>query len=418
VILPQLLEIVSLSGPVEAQVTIPGSKSITNRALFLAALSSGTTTLRGALWSEDTEVMVNCLKALGVKVVVAEDPRESANRTLTVHGTDGIIAPGGPPERPVELFVGNAGTAARFIAALVCLGRGKYRLTGTARMHERPQAALFDALRQLGYSVESAEGKLPAVITGSGPHPGATCRVRIDESSQFASALLLAGQRGAWNILIEGASSEEIPYVRLTEEMTRVFPYGGGTFDVEPDASSASYFWGADWLLRKQVTKRPSNISAANWKEPSLQIDARFPRILRTFPATISRRHDLGDSIMTAIVLAPFADGPKTFVDLGRLRVQECERVQALHTELKKCGAVIVEEGDMLRITPHALHGAEIETYDDHRMAMCFAMLGLVVPGIRIRNPECVRKTFPNFFQKLSQSPPLGLGVAVRGVPS
>jgi len=418
VILPQLIEIFPLPGPIEAQVTVPGSKSITNRALLLAALSSGTTILRGALWSEDTEVMVNCLKALGVRVVVAQDPLESANRTLTVHGTDGIIAPGGPPERPLELFVGSAGTAARFIAALVCLGRGNYRLTGNARMHERPQAALFDALRQLGYSLESADGRLPAVITGSGPNPGATCRVRIDESSQFASALLLAGPRGGWNLIIEGASSEEVPYVRLTEEMIRVFPAGGGTFDVEPDASSASYFWGADWLLRKQATTRPSNIRVANWMESSWQVDARFPRMLQTFPATISRQNELGDSIMTAIVLAPFADSPKIFVDLGRLRVQECERVQALHAELKKCGANIVEEGDTLRITPHGLHGAEIETYDDHRMAMCFALVGLVVPGIRIRNPECVRKTFPNFFQKLSQLPPNGLGATVRGALS
>jgi 3-phosphoshikimate 1-carboxyvinyltransferase len=418
VILPQLIEIFPLSGPIEAQVTVPGSKSITNRALLLAALSSGTTILRGALWSEDTEVMVNCLKTLGVRVVVAEDLLESANRTLTVHGTDGIIAPGGPPERPLELFVGNAGTAARFIAALVCLGRGNYRLTGTARMHERPQAALFDALRQLGYSVESDDGRLPAVVRGSGPHPGATCRVRIDESSQFASALLLAGGQGAWNLIIEGASAEEVPYIHLTEEIIRVFPSAGGTFDVEPDASSASYFCGADWLLRRQATTRPSDIRVANFIEASFQVDARFPRMLRTYPATISRQHDLGDSIMTAIVLAPFADSPKTFVDLGRLRVQECERVQALHTELKKCGANIVEEGDTLRITPHALHGAEIETYDDHRMAMCFALVGLVVPGIRIRNPECVRKTFPNFFQKLSQLPPNGLGATVRGVLS
>jgi len=120
------------------------------------------------------------------------------------------------------------------------------------------------------------------------------------------------------------------------------------------------------------------------------------------------------DSIMTAIVLAPFADSEKSFIDLGRLRLQECDRVRALHTELGKCGATIVEEDDTLRITPGPLHGAEIETYNDHRMAMCFAMLGLVVPGIRIRNPECVRKTFPNFFEKLADSPPHGLGVNIN----
>ena len=147
-------------------------------------------------------------------------------------------------------------------------------------------------------------------------------------------------------------------------------------------------------------------------------MDARFPGVLRSFPERLSRQRDLGDSIMTAIVLAPFAGEPKTFVDLGRLRVQECERVKALHTELRKCGAILTEEGDTLRLVPGHLHGAEIETYDDHRMAMCFAMLGLAVPGIRIRNPECVRKTFPNFFQKLSQPPPQGLGATVRGALS
>jgi 3-phosphoshikimate 1-carboxyvinyltransferase len=187
VILPRLLEIVPLSSPIDAVVSVPGSKSATNRALLLAALSSGTTTLQGALWSEDTEIMVSCLRALNVDVSVAEDPRESGNRTMTVVGRGGSIGPGGSRGNPLELFVGNAGTAARFIAALVCLGQDSYRLSGTARMHERPQGALFSALRQLGYSVESAGEKLPAVIQGAGPRPGAKCRVRIDESSQFAS---------------------------------------------------------------------------------------------------------------------------------------------------------------------------------------------------------------------------------------
>ena len=195
-------------------------------------------------------------------------------------------------------------------------------------------------------------------------------------------------------------------------------PREGGTFVVEPDASSASYFWGVDWLLKRSLRARASEVRVANWMQRSSQIDARFPATIQSFPAKLSRRTDLGDSIMTAIVLAPFAGEPKTFVDLGRLRVQESERVTALRTELKKCGAIVTEEGDSLRIVPGPLHGAEIDTYDDHRMAMCFAMLGLVVEGMRIQNPACVRKTFPNFFQKLSQLPPQGLGVTVRGALS
>ncbi len=403
-ILPQLIELLPLAGPVQAQVTVPGSKSITNRALLLAALSAQPVTLHGALWSDDTEAMAGCLEKLGIPVTLAPDPLETANRTIRVDGRGGTLAAGGTPDKPLELFVGNAGTAARFIAALVCLGEGNYRLSGTPRMHQRPQGALFAALRELGYVVHSQNEKLPAVICGSGPHPGAACRVRIEESSQFASALLLAAARGGWKVTVEGENSEESPYVHLTSEIVQTFPVNGGDFSVEPDASSASYFWGIGWLLRS------SEIRVASGMTASLQVDGRFPETIRRFPATLSRRLDLGDSIMTAIVLAPFADSEKTFVDLGRLRVQECERVRALHTELEKCGGRILEEGDTLRITPGPLHGAEIETYDDHRMAMCFAMLGLVVPGMRIRNPGCVRKTFPDFFEKLAQAPPRGLG--------
>lgn len=412
--LPSWLELLPLSESVQAEVTIPGSKSITNRALVLAAVSSGATTLRGALWSDDTEIMVNCLSRLGIEVSVNADPHEAGNRTMTVEGRGGRIAPGGTSEQPLELFVGNAGTAARFIAALVCLGRGYYRLSGTPRMHERPQRALFAALRELGYAVESANDRLPARIEGLGPRPGARCRVRLDDSSQFASALLLAATRGGWDITLEGSNSEESPYVHLTSEVIAAFPPHGGMFTIEPDASSASYFWGADWILRKNSATRHSKVRVADWVDRSWQIDAQFREVIQVFPDRLSRRHDLGDSIMTAIVLAPFADAPKRFVDLDRLRVQESERVQALRAGLQSCGASVAEQADTLRIVPGPLHGAEIETYGDHRIAMCFAVLGLVVPGIRIRNPDCVRKTFPDFFGKLAQPPPEGLGVKVR----
>jgi 3-phosphoshikimate 1-carboxyvinyltransferase len=189
--LPELIEILPLDQPVHAEITLPGSKSITNRALILAALAEGETVLRGALWSEDTQVMVECLQALGFMIGVEPDPAEPGNRTLTVYGRGGVIPSGGPAHAPLTLHVGNAGTAARFLAAFLCLGRGCYRLEGVPRMHERPQAGLFDALRQLGYQVDSPNQRLPAVIHGAGPKPAA-CRVSIAESSQFASALLLA----------------------------------------------------------------------------------------------------------------------------------------------------------------------------------------------------------------------------------
>ncbi|MCC6231052.1 MAG: 3-phosphoshikimate 1-carboxyvinyltransferase [Verrucomicrobiales bacterium] len=402
--LPPLIEIVPPAAPLRGTITVPGSKSITNRALVLAALSSGVTRVTGALWSEDTQVMVECLGQLGYAVEVGQDPAESANRRLQITGQGGSVPAGGTADRPLELFVGNAGTAARFLAAMVCLGRGWYRLHGVPRMHERPQAELFDALRRLGYRVESVSNRLPVLIEGRGPRPGLV-EVSVRESSQFASALLLSARVGGWDVRVEGDNDEELPYVDMTRHLVRAFPWQGGTFAVEPDASSGSYFWAAG--------ESPGDVTVRDWPDSGWQADAAFPRFL-PLPPRVSRATDLADSIMTAIVLAPFASRAVTFTELGRLRVQECERVVALRTELTKCGARVEEAGDTLTVFPGgALHGAEIETYHDHRMAMCFAVFGLRVPGIRLRDPGCVRKTFPNFFAKLAAPGPEGLGVRI-----
>jgi 3-phosphoshikimate 1-carboxyvinyltransferase len=457
--LPELIEIVPLAQPVQAEITVPGSKSITNRALILAALANGEVTLQGALWSEDTQVMTEALIKLGFKIKIGDDPAEFCNRTITVRGLGGKIPLAGTAEKPLELFVGNAGTAARFLSAFVCLGDGVYRLSGVPRMHERPQAALFSALRELGYVIEAENGndKLPATIYGrrrrgdesqteresqrlltSSPTNG-KCRVSIHQSSQFASALLLSSKIGGWEIQIVGENADESPYVVMTSKLMDVFPWEGGVFQIEPDASSGSYFWAAGWINFKEmfqdfvkskqeqggleqaeVDRKRSLIRVAGWPESHWQIDADFTifvsRSAPGIPVEISRSHDLGDSIMTAITLAPLNGQSVKFTDLGRLRVQECERVVALRTELTNCGAKVIEEGNSLTVypaKPEELHGAEIETYHDHRMAMCFAVLGLKVPGIKIKNPACVKKTFPNFFQKLAAAPPHGLGVTI-----
>ena len=419
--LPELIEIVPLSKPVRAEVTVPGSKSITNRALILAALADGETTLQGALWSEDTQVMVEGLQKLGFAVTVAHDSDEFCNRVITVKGLGGKIPNAGTAaEKPLELFVGNAGTAARFLSALVCLGNGIYRLSGSARMHERPQGALFKALRELGYRVDSSNDRLPAIIHGAGPRMG-KCTVSIEESSQFASGLLLCATVSGWKVKIVGENAEESPYVAMTSKLIGAFPKNGGDFQIEPDASSGGYFYTVGlidfWKKDKTLPFTPfnSDVIVRNWPITSWQIDANFPLIfseLSQNPSddTISRKTDLGDSIMIGIVMSPLLTKPIRFTDLGRLRVQESERVVALRTELTKCGAKVIEDGDTLTIHPSKLHGTEIETYDDHRMAMCFAVLGLKVPGIKIRNPACVKKTFPNFFQKLVAAPPSGLG--------
>jgi 3-phosphoshikimate 1-carboxyvinyltransferase len=412
--LPDLIEIEPISGPVQSNVRVPGSKSITNRALALAALGSGLTVLPGALWSEDTQVMVDCLGRLGFKLTVDLDPEEYSNRTIILRGMGGTIPAAGTRDNPLELFVGNAGTAARFLAAMVCLGRGFYNLTGVERMHQRPQAALFRALRELGYHIQSFNDRLPALIEGAGPKPG-KCRVSLNESSQFASALLLAGQAGGWEVEVVGENAEESPYVAMTATLIEHFKGSAGLFPIEADSSSASYFWAAGWLLKRDPKTVESNVIVQQWPSEFLQVDTWFPkRLAPDLPPQISRQNELGDSIMTAIVIAPFASKPVRFTDLGRLRVQECERVAALRTELGKCGARVHEIGDTLEIFPGPLHGAEIETYNDHRMAMCFATLGLKVPGIKIKNPACVKKTFPDFFEKLAAAPPHGLGATIK----
>ncbi len=490
--LPDLIEIVPLKEPITAEITVPGSKSITNRALILAALANGTVTLKGALWSEDTQVMVDCLRTLGFEIGIDPDPEEFCNRIITLKGLGGRIPNAGTAEKPLELFVGNAGTAARFLSAFVCLGGGGYRLHGIPRMHERPQAALFKALRELGYRVDSPNDKLPAVICGS-PISGSSrreeaqseirsaecevgnedqslltsaatprnCSVSIAESSQFASALLLCAEIAGWGIEITEANDDEMPYVHMTREMVKVFPMNGGEFQIEPDASSGSYFWAAAWLLDiaaietfaatasrtkpspqtrvfgtaflvmhgtsgRQVTITDEGVSpirVKDWPNSGWQIDAEFPQFF-PLPDEVSREGQLGDSIMMSIVLATDLGAACSkderhkwlrFIDLGKLRAQECERVMALRTELTKCGAHVREKGDTLEIWPTtSLHGVEIETYNDHRMAMCFAVLGLKVPGIKIKNPACVKKTFPNFFQKLATPPPKGLGAEIR----
>jgi 3-phosphoshikimate 1-carboxyvinyltransferase len=444
--LPHLIEIVPLAAPVRAEITVPGSKSITNRALILAALADGEVTLKGALWSEDTQIMVECLKELGFVVHVTQDPDELCNRTIMVVGEGGLIPPGGTETETLDLFVGNAGTAARFLAPFLCLGSGVYRLHGVKRMHERPQAALFSALRELGYRVESENGndKLPARIFAgtaglppdsmkqfierkSAPPLPKKCRVSIEESSQFASALLLSSKIGGWEIEIVGENADESPYVAMTSKLMEAFPKNGGTFQIEPDASSGSYFLAADWLIWIAFDGKLNDVTVKSWPNSGLQIDENYLD-LRLLPKSLSRSEQLGDSIMTSIVMKPFDFDPElfftgeqdlqsesftNFTDLGRLRVQECERVVALRTELTKCGAKVIEEGDTLTVWPSTLHGAEIETYHDHRMAMCFAILGLKVPGIKIKNPACVKKTFPNFFQKLAAQPPHGLGAEI-----
>ena len=386
--LPDPYPIEPLTKPPNCTITVPGSKSITNRALILAALAKGKCTLRGALWADDTQVMVDSLKRLGFDIRTLRDMAEPANKTLTVEGHGGVI-----PKKVALLRVGNAGTAARFLTAFVALGNGEYKMSGDPRMHERPMGDLFDGLRSIGVTVLSSMNRLPAVIRTKGIR-GGTVKVSARSSSQFASALLLISRAGMLDVRLE-ETDEPHGYVEMTRRMMGTFT---PDYSIEPDLSSASYFVAAGWIEGGQV-------DVAGWPKESIQIDGEFRKFLPP-PPKVSRLRDLGDSVMTLAICALFGKQPMRLVDAERMREQETDRIKAMVSELQRVGAKAEEHEDgftVWPVKPGQLHGADIETYNDHRMAMCFSVLGLKVPGIRIKNPQCVSKTFPNFFEKLEQ---------------
>jgi len=387
--LPRLIEILPIQGPLKAEVAVPGSKSMTNRALIMAAQAQGCTTIRGALWSDDTQVMVDCLQKLGTNVEVFPDDEIPSNRTFRVPGCDGRF-----PAREADLYVGNAGTTARFITAYCVLSEGSYRIHGTPRMHQRPMEQLFQILSGWGIDFEFEEQPHHLPVRMNVPKDlkvPPTVVVDLSKSSQFASALELIRPRFGFTIQPEGYDDDG--YYQLTKAMTRKH---GPEFVIEPDASSATYFWAAASLFPG------SDVRIKNWPEMSLQLDSKFAEAVKHTPMKLSRRTDLGDSIVMAAALGSLWPRGLSITDAGRLREQETDRLAALENELNKCGAKVRAWPTWLEVAPlPGLNGAEIETYDDHRMAMAFSILGLKIPGMVIRNPRCVTKTFPNFFETL-----------------
>ena len=423
-----LLPITPTSRPVVGTAWVPGSKSITNRALALAALSDGTTRLTGALFADDTARMMDCLRALGF-VVEADATREA----ITVAGQGGRI-----PNDRAELFVGNSGTTARFVTPLLALGRGEYIVDGVARMRERPMGDLLRALRQLDVDVESLGGNgcPPLRVRATGLR-GGTCAVRGDTSSQFLSGLLLAApvaDGAETQIRVEGPLLSA-PYVEMTVAMMRSFGVDVEVDDtrqtytvpgrqayrspeayrVEPDASAATYFWAAAAITGGRV--RVNGIG-----RHSLQGDARFVDVLQAMGCAVTRGEDwtevagtgtlcggtfdmnaISDTVMTLAAVAPFAEGPTTIENVGHIRHKETDRLRAVATELARLGVGVTEREDSLTITPVAkIASATIQTYDDHRMAMAFALIGLRVPSVAIADPGCVAKTFPGYFARLT----------------
>ena len=424
------LPITPLAKPVNATVPVPGSKSITNRALVLAALSSRVKecALTGALQSEDTEVMVDCLERLGYAVRV-EWPR-----VVVGNHSDRLV-----PNDSADLFVANSGTTMRFLTALCAVGNGRYRLDGIPRMRERPIQDLLSALRECGVKADSEAGNgCPPVVIESQGLTGEGATIKGETSSQFVSALLMVAP---WNeresfdfgIKLAGPLVSE-RYVRMTEKMmlqwgatwrydeeqrvymfgtdSRAHYFGPEEYAIEPDASAASYFWAAAAIAGGRVTVTGLN-------RASLQGDVRFVDVLAQMGCRVEGcdagitvhggtlrgvdvdMNDISDTVMTLGAVACFAEGPTTIRNVAHIRHKETDRIAALATELRKLGAEVDERDDGLTIHPRPLTGCAVDTYNDHRMAMSLALVGLKVPGVVIRNPGCVAKTYPGFWRDL-----------------
>lgn len=433
--LPELLAVRPFTRPVRGSAAVPGSKSLTNRALLLAALCDAPVTLSGALFSEDTRIMAESLRRLGIGVEGDEDRSE-----FRVSGRGGEI-----PASEAQLFVGLAGTAARFLTALCASAkRGVYRLDGAPRMRERPMKGLIDALRLLGADIRcpGAEGYLPVEVRARGLRGGA---VAIDsrESSQMLSAILMVAPLAEAPVAVTPVGGVRMPFVRMTTRQMAQFglPEPGAradgsiavgtgryrspvTYAVEPDATSAGYFAALPLVVGGSL-----GLDGLRPAEESLQGDTRFLSVLARCGARVSsgaggtlvafapgsRRvgvaedfSGFSDTFLTLAAIAPLLEGPTRITGIGHTRKQETDRVSAMADELKRLGQGVLESEDSLEIRPAPLGaGASVGTHGDHRFAMSFAVLGCHdlkgdgSPWLSIANPACCAKTFPAFFDVL-----------------
>ncbi|MBA3683917.1 MAG: 3-phosphoshikimate 1-carboxyvinyltransferase [Planctomycetes bacterium] len=423
------LAVAPLPAPVTATWAVPGSKSITNRALVLAALAEGTSLIENVLESDDTRHMRTALTALGIDIVdyqAAQPDGGQAPALRVVGGRSRLKAPAQP------LFIGNSGTTVRFLAAAAALVPGPVTLVGDAAMAKRPIQDLVDGLRQLGVRVDCANGCPPLTIHG-GTLAGGQVRMRGDRSSQYFSALLMAAglADGDVTVAIEGELVSR-PYVDMTRRMIADFgglveespdgfrvrrcaSYRGRSYAVEPDASSASYPFAA-------AAATGSTITVPGMTARSLQGDYGFVEVLRrigcdvrsdaagtTVSAAPGLRgidvdmHDISDTVMSLAAIAPLLAGPTTIRNVANIRIKECDRLTATVSELRRLGQRVEHGDDWLTIHPAPIVPATVECYHDHRIAMSFAVLGLARPGVTIADPACTAKTYPGFWDDLAR---------------
>ncbi len=419
-----MIEISPVSG-IDAVVEVPGSKSLTQRALIAAALAESTSVLVGPLASEDTSYTISALRAMGIRIDDSDPAR------WQVEGCAGRILPPGD-----DIYLGNNGTATRFLTSVAALGNGAFRITGSSRMAQRPIEPLISALQGWGVEIrsEAGTGCPPLRIEAHGLRGGRTI-LPEGKSSQYLSSLLLVAPYAAREAELE-VQGEVLsrPYVEMTLDVMADFGiqvaaapslsffripqgcYRGREYRIEGDASGASYFWAAAAVTGGRVT-------VANVPVPSLQGDAGLVPLLARMGCEVTTRGggitvsgperlagievDMGnmpDVAPTLAVVAAFAEGTTVIDNIAHLRIKECDRLAVMVRELRRMGAEVEEEPARMIIHGRAggdnLHGAEIRTYDDHRIAMCFAVAGLRVPGVRIRDEGCVRKSFPGCWER------------------
>ena len=420
-----MIEIRPVRKPLDTTIEVPGSKSYTNRALLVAAMANGVSTLTGALFSDDTHYMSASLRKLGVQI----DADEKRAR-FDVRGNGGNI-----PVSGADLYIGNSGTTSRSLTAYVSLGHGKYVIDGDEPMRRgRPISDLLDSLRQIGISARSQfdNGHLPVIVEANGFAGGKT-QLAVTKSSQFLTALLLIAPYAKNGMEIEVIGKREMPYIDITLAVMEAFgvqvsnqdyqyfrieggqQYQPRAYNIEPDASNASYFFASAALTGGRVTVQHLHSDSA-------QGDIQFVRILEQMGCQVTfsdtditvtgppqlkgidvDMRTVSDTSLTLAAIAPFADSKVTIRNIEHTRWQETDRIHAMVTELRKLGVPVVEHRDGLEISPAPITPTTIDTYDDHRMAMAFSLIGLKVPGIQINNPECVAKTFPHYFQVLEQ---------------
>ena len=401
------------------EVSIPGSKSITARALFLAACARGTSILERPLLSDDTDAFSSGLSALGYAV-----DRSGASWSVT-----GL--PAGPRMSASQVYCRDSGTAARFLPVLSALGEGQFRFDASGQMRRRPMGPVLDALRELGSVItcEGPEGYLPFTIKASGL-PGGRISLDAGISSQFLTGLLMAAPLMDRGLTIDVSRMVSAPYVEMTMAMMRRFgarvDVAGGTFSVpaqeyaaseyaiEPDASASSYFLAAAALTGNTVT-------VPGLGTGSLQGDIRFAQVLQSMGADVRvgagsvtvtgtgglsgidvNMRDISDTMPTLAAIAPFADGPVRISDVYNTRVKECDRLEACAANLRRMAVPVSTGPDWIEIHPGQPQPAVISCYGDHRIAMSFSVTGLRTPGIVLDDPGCVRKTFPEFHEALA----------------